>query len=114
MKVERASGTLALFSSLLRIVGGRLVFGANAYLPPSAEWFDGSGYPAGLAGENIRLHARILAVADSYDAITTDRPYRKGIPKRRALEILKNRAGTQFDAAIVEVLQQLCASGQLP
>jgi putative nucleotidyltransferase with HDIG domain len=77
------------------------------------EWFDGSGYPAGLAGENISLHARILAVADSHDAITSDRPYRKGIPKRQALEILKNRAGTQFDPMVIDVLRRLHTTGEL-
>lgn len=78
------------------------------------EWFDGSGYPAGLAGENISLHARILTVADSYDAITSDRPYRKGIGKRQALEVLHNRAGTQFDPMVIDVFRRLHTSGQLP
>jgi putative nucleotidyltransferase with HDIG domain len=77
------------------------------------EWFDGSGYPAGLAGENISLHARILAVADSYDAIISDRPYRKGIPKQQALEILENKAETQFDPMVIDVLRLLHATGQL-
>lgn len=77
------------------------------------EWFDGSGYPAGLARENISLHARILAVADVYDAIISDRPYRKGIAKQHALEILHNRAGTQFDPLVIDVLRRLHTSGQL-
>jgi putative two-component system response regulator len=77
------------------------------------EWFDGSGYPAGLAGENISLHARILAVADCYDAIVSDRPYRKGIPKRQALEMLSRNSGTQFDPMVIEVFMRLTAAGQL-
>jgi len=77
------------------------------------EWFDGSGYPAGLAGENISLHARILAVADCYDAMVSDRPYRKGLPKQQAFEILKQRSGTQFDPMVVEVFARLAAAGQL-
>jgi putative two-component system response regulator len=77
------------------------------------EWFDGSGYPAGLAGENISLHARILAVADCYDAIVSDRPYRKGLPTREALEILRQRSGTQFDPLVIEVFMRLSAAGQL-
>jgi putative nucleotidyltransferase with HDIG domain len=77
------------------------------------EWFDGSGYPAGLAGENISLHARILAVADCYDAIVSDRPYRKGLPKRQALEILIQKSGTQFDPMVIEVFTRLRAAGQL-
>ncbi len=77
------------------------------------EWFDGSGYPAGLEGENISLHARILAVADCYDAMVSDRPYRKGLPKQQALEILKQRSGTQFDPMVIEVFARLAAAGQL-
>jgi putative two-component system response regulator len=77
------------------------------------EWFDGSGYPAGLAGENISLHARIFAIADCYDAIVSDRPYRKGLPTRQALEIVKQNSGTQFDPMLVEVLRRLIVANQL-
>ena len=76
------------------------------------EWFDGSGYPAGLAGENITLHARIITVADCYDAITSDRPYRKGVPSAQALEILRQRSGTQFDPMVIEVFMRLIAAGE--
>jgi putative nucleotidyltransferase with HDIG domain len=77
------------------------------------EWFDGSGYPAGLAGEGISLHARILAVADCYDAMISDRPYRRGLPQRQALEMLSQRSGTQFDPLVIEVFMRLTAAGQL-
>lgn len=77
------------------------------------EWFDGSGYPAGLAGENISLYARIFAVADCYDAIVSDRPYRKGLPRQQALEILHQNSGTQFDPRLVEVLTRLIVADQL-
>lgn len=77
------------------------------------EWFDGSGYPAGLAGENINLNARILAVADCYDAMVSDRPYRKGLPKRQALGILTQNSGTQFDPIVIEVFIRLSDTGQL-
>jgi putative nucleotidyltransferase with HDIG domain len=76
------------------------------------EWFDGSGYPAGLAGENISLHARIFAAADCYDAIISDRPYRNGLSTRQALEILKQNSGTQFDPMLVEVLTRLIVADQ--
>jgi len=66
------------------------------------EHFDGSGYPAGLAGEQISLHARIVAVADAYDALTSDRPYRQGAPQQKAVAILKENSGTQFDPKVVE------------
>lgn len=71
------------------------------------EWFDGSGYPAGLAGECISLHARITTIADCYDAIVSDRPYRSGIARQEALEILRRRSGTQFDPAVMKVFLRL-------
>jgi putative nucleotidyltransferase with HDIG domain len=75
------------------------------------EWFDGSGYPAGLAGEEISLHGRIFAVADVYDALSTDRPYRGGWEKQRVLDYIREKAGTQFDPHVVEVfLKLMCGS----
>jgi putative nucleotidyltransferase with HDIG domain len=72
------------------------------------ERYDGTGYPAGLKGENIPLDARILAVADSYDAMTSLRPYRQGkFTHEQAVEELKRCAGTQFDSKIVEVFVSL-------
>jgi putative nucleotidyltransferase with HDIG domain len=65
------------------------------------EWWDGAGYPAGLCGEEIPLGARIIAVVDAYDAMTTDRPYRKALPQSVAIERLRAGAGTQFDPLIV-------------
>jgi HD-GYP domain-containing protein (c-di-GMP phosphodiesterase class II) len=65
------------------------------------ERWDGRGYPAGLKGTAIPLGARIIAVADSFDAMTSDRAYRPGMPAARALEILRHGAGTQWDVAIV-------------
>ncbi|MDO8963166.1 MAG: HD domain-containing phosphohydrolase, partial [Coriobacteriia bacterium] len=66
------------------------------------EHFDGSGYPAGLAGEAIPLEARILAVADSYEAMTSARTHRKRIPPATARAELVSASGTQFDPAVVE------------
>jgi putative nucleotidyltransferase with HDIG domain len=71
------------------------------------EWFDGSGYPRGLAGEQISLYARIFAVADSYDAMTSDRPYRKGLPASEAVGMIRAKAGTQFDPAVVEAFLEI-------
>lgn len=66
------------------------------------ERFDGKGYPNGIKGKEIPLMARIVSVADAYDAMTSDRPYRKAMKKEAALnEILKN-SGTQFDPEVVE------------
>ena len=66
------------------------------------ERWDGDGYLAGLAGESIPLIARVLAVADAYSAMTTSRPYRKGMPVERALAELRLVAGTQLDAELVD------------
>jgi diguanylate cyclase (GGDEF)-like protein/PAS domain S-box-containing protein len=67
------------------------------------EAWDGSGYPTGLAGEAIPLGARILAVADAYSAITTDRPYRTGMSRTEAHAALQFGAGKQWDARIVQI-----------
>jgi putative nucleotidyltransferase with HDIG domain len=67
------------------------------------ERFDGTGYPLGLRGEDIPLGARIFAIADSLDAITSDRPYRKGTTFAQATEEIIQCAGTQFDPQIVDV-----------
>lgn len=67
------------------------------------EKFDGSGYPEGLEGETIPLSARIFALADSYDAIVSKRPYKEAIPHKKALELLEKDSGTQFDPEIVKI-----------
>jgi diguanylate cyclase (GGDEF)-like protein/putative nucleotidyltransferase with HDIG domain len=67
------------------------------------EYFDGSGYPDALSGNNIPLGARIIAVADAYDTITSDRTYKKGRPSAEALSELERCANAQFDGAIVKL-----------
>ena len=66
------------------------------------ERFDGKGYPDGLSGEEIPLAARIIAVVDAFDAMTSNRPYRKKMPLPHAVEELLKYAGSQFDPVIVE------------
>jgi HD-GYP domain-containing protein (c-di-GMP phosphodiesterase class II) len=66
------------------------------------ERIDGKGYPDGLKGEEIPLCARILHVADSFDSMTSDRPYRKAPGKEYAISELKKYSGTQFDPKVVE------------
>ncbi len=65
------------------------------------ERFDGKGYPEGLSGENIPIGARIIAVCDTFDAITSKRPYRDKKSDEEALKIIKESAGTQLDPKIV-------------
>ena len=66
------------------------------------ERMDGTGYPLGKKAEGIKLGARILAVADAYDAMVSERPYRKAFPKEKAIEELRKCSGTQFDAKVVD------------
>jgi HD-GYP domain-containing protein (c-di-GMP phosphodiesterase class II) len=70
------------------------------------ERFDGKGYPDGLGGTDIPRTARILAVADTYDSMTSTRPYRQALSHATAIEELKRCSGTQFDPAIVEAFLQ--------
>lgn len=71
------------------------------------EKYDGTGYPKGLKGKEITLEARIIAVADAWDAMRTDRPYREALPREKAIKELKDNAGTQFDPEIVDILLDL-------
>jgi len=71
------------------------------------EFFDGSGYPRGLRGEQIPLGARIFSIADALDAMISDRPYRKALPMSHAREEIRRCAGTQFDPKIVDVFQSI-------
>ncbi len=68
------------------------------------ENYDGSGYPDGLVGEQIPLGARIIMIADTVDAMTTDRPYRKALPLQRAIDELRKYAGLQFDPKLVTLV----------
>ena len=79
-----------------------------AYLRPALdipychhEKWDGTGYPRGLKGEQIPLVARIFAVVDVYDALTSDRTYRKDWSKKKTLEYIREQSGTHFDPAVV-------------
>lgn len=75
------------------------------------EWYDGEGYLNGASGEGIPLGARILAVADAYVAMTSDRPYRRAFSEREALQELTEKAGTQFDPAVVDALRDVLQGG---
>lgn len=71
------------------------------------EMFDGTGYPAGLRGEEIPLAARVFSVVDAFDAMTADRPYRAALPVEAAVEELQKMAGTQFDPEVVRIFAPL-------
>jgi putative nucleotidyltransferase with HDIG domain len=88
------------------------------YLRPSLdipychhEKWDGTGYPRGLKGEEIPLFARIFAIVDVYDALTSDRPYRPAWTKERAIEHIKSLSGTHFDPRVVNAFLELLNRG---
>ncbi len=93
---------------------GHQILAPVKYLGPVAqmvlyhqEWYDGRGYPEGLKGEEIPLGARIVAVLDAWDAMTSDRPYRKALGRDIAIGELKKGSGTQFDPKVVEIFMRL-------
>jgi putative nucleotidyltransferase with HDIG domain len=77
------------------------------YVRSHHEWYDGSGYPDGLERGEIPIGARIIAVADAYDAMTTDRPYRRALPHAEAVRRIWAGAGTQWDPRVVERFLEL-------
>lgn len=78
------------------------------------EKWDGSGYPDGLKGENIPIGARILSIVDAYDAMTTDRPYRRALPREKAIQTLREGKATQWDANLVEKFIEMIESKAAP
>ena len=85
-----------------------------AFLAPAAEIilthqerYEGTGYPQGLAGEEIPIGARIFAVADTLDAMTSDRPYRRALPFSAAYEEIEKAADRQFDPKVVKVFREI-------
>jgi diguanylate cyclase (GGDEF)-like protein/putative nucleotidyltransferase with HDIG domain len=100
------------------VVGGAMLkhsgFGLEAeWVRHHHERLDGLGYPDGLSGSDIPLEARIIFVADSFEAMTSDRPYHAGVPVVDAVEELRSCAGTQFEARLVEVLVELLEGDEL-
>jgi HD-GYP domain-containing protein (c-di-GMP phosphodiesterase class II) len=102
------------------LVGARLlgavghVRAALPYVLYHHERWDGGGYPTGRGGEDIPVEARLLAVADAYDAMTSIRPYRPAVSPGHALEEIERCAGTQFDPTIAALFVDVWAAGRLP
>jgi two-component system, cell cycle response regulator len=97
------------------LIGERILLAAPALRPvarlvrSSHERWDGGGYPDGLRGDEIPLGARVVAVCDAFDAMTTERPYRESIPEDEATAELRRCAGTQFDPMVVEAFCRVIA-----
>jgi HD-GYP domain-containing protein (c-di-GMP phosphodiesterase class II) len=85
--------------------------GARSIVLACHEHWDGSGYPHGLAGDDIPLGARIILACDAFHAMTSDRVYRQAIPVDAAIEELRQCAGQHFEARIVDVLVDVVGNG---
>jgi HD-GYP domain-containing protein (c-di-GMP phosphodiesterase class II) len=97
-------------------LGARILEHANlrdiaGWVRAHHERVDGRGYPAALSAAAIPVEARILAVADAYEAMTADRPYRRALPVAVAQEELRRNAGGQFDPAVVDAFLGVLAEG---
>jgi HD-GYP domain-containing protein (c-di-GMP phosphodiesterase class II) len=93
---------------------GHQILAPVKYLGPVAqmvlyhqEWYNGRGYPEGLKGEEIPVGARMVAVIDAWDAMRSDRPYRKALAREAAVAEMRRCAGTQFDPRIVEAFLRI-------
>jgi HD-GYP domain-containing protein (c-di-GMP phosphodiesterase class II) len=95
---ERILGKVETYADIARIVRHH------------HERVDGNGYPDGLVGDDIPLISRILAVADAYDAMTSDRPYREAMPSRVARLRIAQAVDTQFDTTVVAAFEAILAS----
>lgn len=87
----------------------RFLHGVSDMIRHHHEAYDGTGYPEGLKGEDIPIGARILAVCDAYDAMTTDRPYRNALAPNEAIAELKRNSGVQFDPQVVQAFLEVMA-----
>ena len=91
------------------IIGERIVRQVDYFqdIAPIIRWhherYDGKGYPDGIAGEEIPIQSRLISIVDAYDAMTSDRAYRKALPIKRALNILEEEKGGQFDPELVHI-----------
>jgi putative nucleotidyltransferase with HDIG domain len=77
------------------------------------ERYDGKGYPTGLKGEDVPMEGRLMAVVDTFDAITSDRPYRKNLGYQKAIQELKDFSGTQFDPQVAQAMIEAWEAGQI-
>ena len=103
MKVHAASGGVVVSKILSGITDENYIkFAADIAMYHHERW-DGGGYPSGLKGEEIPLCARIMAIADVYDALISERCYKKAIPADEAIEVIRQESGSHFDPKLAGV-----------
>lgn len=110
MRTHTSVGAETIRSLLDRTPDSRFLKMAEEISVAHHEWFDGTGYPNGSSGDDIPLSARIVALADVYDALRTERVYKRGMSHRKAVEIIMEESGTHFDPDIVEAFLKLEAT----
>jgi response regulator RpfG family c-di-GMP phosphodiesterase len=102
MRRHVETGAETLRSVMMRAPGAHFLKMAEQIAGSHHEWYDGSGYPQGLRGKDIPLAARIAAIADVYDALTTKRLYKSAMSHDSAVQVIRQAGGSQFDPAVVE------------
>ena len=103
MKTHTTAGKEIIEKAIRTVEGGSYLTEARNMAAYHHERWDGKGYPEGLKGEEIPLSARVMAVADVFDALTSTRVYKPAFPVDEALKIIEDGKGTQFDPKCVEV-----------
>jgi len=106
MKQHTVFGANALKKAMEKTEGSDFLKTAYDMALSHHEWFNGKGYPNSISGYDIPLSARIMAVADVYDALTTERPYKKAFSHEKAKSIIIEGKGTQFEPAIIDVFEK--------
>lgn len=107
MKQHARLGGIALQKMIDKTKGESFLYIAKDMAEYHHEKWDGTGYPSGLKGEEIPISARIMAVADVYDALTTQRPYKEAFSHETAVEIILKGKGTAFDPQLIEVFEEM-------
>ena len=110
MKIHAAEGEKIIDSIIAESDNNEFLQNAKLFAGSHHEWWDGTGYPHGLKGLDIPLQGRIMAIADVYDALISDRPYKNAFTHRKAVEIITQGRGSQFDPQIVDVFLEVSDS----
>ena len=108
MKTHAAEGERIVREILTGVIEEEQIRIASQIAGMHHERWDGKGYPNGISGEDIPLCARMMAIADVYDALTQERVYKKAMPREEAVRILLEGAGTQFDPVLVRIFAESC------
>jgi len=107
MKTHALEGERIIDEIMLRTGEGEFLRNARLFAGCHHERWDGKGYPRGLKGEEIPLQGRIMAIVDVYDALVSERPYKKAFPEDEAIKIIMENAGTHYDPKIAETFYEV-------